>query len=46
LPALDHLLVPGDGPSGPESYAQPGHVDVGVVDALARIAGGTTSAAR
>ena len=32
---LNHLMMPGSGLSAPAEYRQPGHVDVGVVDAVA-----------
>ena len=35
-PALNHLLVPGEGPSSPEEYqARPGHVEQALVERLA-----------
>ena len=34
-PALNHLLVPGDGPPGPAEYARPGHVAGDVVTDVA-----------
>jgi dienelactone hydrolase len=35
-PGLNHLLVPGEGPSSPEEYAtRPGHVDAALVERLA-----------
>lgn len=34
FPALDHLLIPGDGLSSPDDYGIPGHVDGGVINAL------------
>jgi dienelactone hydrolase len=34
-PALDHRLVAGEGPSSPEQYRQPGHVDAQLVADLA-----------
>jgi dienelactone hydrolase len=35
-PALNHLLVPGDGPSSPDEYlARPGHVDAALVERIA-----------
>jgi dienelactone hydrolase len=36
-PALNHLLVPGEGPSSPEEYqARPGHVERELVERIAR----------
>lgn len=35
-PSLDHLFVRGDGPSTPDEYRWPGHVDGAVVEDLAR----------
>lgn len=35
LPRLNHLFVAGDGPSGPDEYALPGHVEAAVVEAIA-----------
>ena len=36
-PAVNHLLVPGRGPSSPEEYqARPGHVEEAIVERLAR----------
>ncbi|MBC7217322.1 MAG: alpha/beta fold hydrolase [Candidatus Caldatribacterium sp.] len=35
-PACNHLFVPGEGPSVPEEYAKPGHVDAGLIEDLAR----------
>ncbi|MFJ7213497.1 hypothetical protein [Amycolatopsis sp. NPDC098790] len=32
---LDHLFMPGDGPSTPADYARPGHVDAAVVSDVA-----------
>ncbi len=34
-PKLNHLLVPGEGPSSPQEYLKPGHVDVRVIDEIA-----------
>lgn len=35
FPALNHLLIAGEGPSLPREYAEPGKVDPGVIDAIA-----------
>jgi hypothetical protein len=36
-PALNHLLVPGEGQSSPEEYqTRPGHVEAELVERLAR----------
>ncbi|WP_324715392.1 alpha/beta fold hydrolase [Carboxydochorda subterranea] len=32
--ALNHLMMPGEGPSSPEEYAVPSHVDPAVIDAI------------
>lgn len=35
-PALNHLLMPGEGVSQPSEYWRPGHVDVAVIDDIAQ----------
>jgi dienelactone hydrolase len=35
-PELNHLFIPGTGPSGPAEYDRPGHVDARVIDEIAR----------
>ncbi len=35
LPSLNHLFMSGDGPPSPTDYEKPGHVDAGVVEAIA-----------
>jgi uncharacterized protein len=35
FPNLNHMLVSGSGPSSPEEYLKPGHVDIGVINAIA-----------
>jgi dienelactone hydrolase len=35
-PSLNHLLIPGEGPSTPEEYERPGHVDETLIEDLAR----------
>lgn len=35
-PSLDHLFISGTGPSRPEDYERPGHVDAQVIDDIAR----------
>ena len=35
FPTLNHLLMPGDGTPSPEEYQTPGHVDGGVINAIA-----------
>lgn len=34
-PALDHLFLPGEGPSTPQQYAEPGNVDRAVIEDVA-----------
>jgi dienelactone hydrolase len=34
-PALNHLLIPGEGPSTPAEYVKPGHVEPALIDAVA-----------
>ncbi len=34
-PSLNHLLIPGEGPSKPEEYKRPGHVDETLIEDLA-----------
>ncbi|BAS25911.1 alpha/beta hydrolase [Limnochorda pilosa] len=36
FPDLNHLFIAGTGPSTPAEYEQPGHVDAGVVETVAR----------
>ncbi|MBE3584373.1 MAG: alpha/beta fold hydrolase [Limnochordaceae bacterium] len=36
LPNLNHLFMPGSGPSTPQEYEKPGHVSVEVIDAIAQ----------
>ncbi len=38
-PRLNHLMIAGDGPSGPAEYATAGHVDDAVIDDIATFAG-------
>lgn len=35
FPGLNHLMMPGEGPSGPEEYDVPGHVAPEVIDEIA-----------
>jgi hypothetical protein len=39
-PKLNHLFVAGDGPSTPDEYSWPGHVDLVVIEDLARFVRG------
>ncbi|HHV54888.1 MAG TPA: alpha/beta fold hydrolase [Firmicutes bacterium] len=39
FPDLNHLLIPGAGPSTPQEYEKPGHVAEEVIEAIARFAG-------
>jgi uncharacterized protein len=40
LPRLNHLFMAGDGPSRPEEYARPDHVDSEIIDAIATFVAG------
>ncbi len=43
FPKLNHLFIAGSGPSGPKDYQIPGHVDVEVIDAIAKFIGAAPS---
>jgi hypothetical protein len=39
FPNLNHLFIPGSGPSTPQEYEKPGHVAEEVIEAIARFVG-------
>lgn len=43
LPTLNHLFIAGAGKPGPDEYNTPGHVDVGVIDAIASFINGASA---
>jgi pimeloyl-ACP methyl ester carboxylesterase len=46
LPGLNHLFISGTGKPGPSEYETPGHVDAGVIDALAAFIAAAPAASR